>query len=75
MIVGIGFADLALGVDLVDSEEAGAMEVEVRIQGFGVKTVDDLGVLLRDVAIADHLANDRAVLAFDERVIVGVAWP
>ena len=52
MIVGIGFADLALGVDLVDGEEAGAMEVEVRIQGFGVKTVDDLGVLLRDVAIA-----------------------
>ena len=75
LIVRIGFADLALDVDRVDGEEAGAMEVEGRILGFRVKIVDGGGVLLRDVAIAHDLANDRAVLAFDECVVVSLAWP
>ena len=72
LVVGIGFTDLAFGVDLVDCEVAGAVEIQIRIERLGIEAIDSGGVFLRDVAVAHDLADNRAVLAFGERVIVGL---
>ena len=48
------------------------MEVEIGIEHLRIEAVDGSGVFLRDVAVAHGLAHDRAVLAFGERVVVGM---
>ena len=81
MIVWIGFANLSFGIDGVDGEIARpagwprAMEVKIRIQRVGVEVVDRCRELLWDVAIAHGFTNHRAVFAFCERVVVGLARP
>ena len=42
---------------------------------FGAEGVDDGGKALRDVGIAEMLADDGAVLGFGQAVVVGVARP
>ena len=69
----IGFSDLSLGVYVVDGEVTRSVEVEIGIERFGVEAIDGGGVFLGDVSVAHELADDSAVFAFGERVIVGVA--
>ena len=73
LIMGIGFADLSLGVNFVDGEVTGAVEVQIRIERFGIEAIDGGRIFLRDVAVSHELADDRTVLAFGQRVIVGLA--
>jgi hypothetical protein len=49
------------------------MEVEVRRQDLEGEVVDLGGVTAWDVAVAEVLADDRAVFAFDQGVVVGLA--
>ena len=80
MIVRVGFANLAFGVDDVDGEIARpagwprAMKVEVRIHRVGVEIIDGGRIFLRDMAVAHRLADYRAVFAFSQRIVVGLAW-
>ena len=73
--MGIGFADLSLGISLVDGEVTGAVEVEIGIERFSIEAIDGSGVFLRDVAVSHGLADDGAVLAFGERIVIGLARP
>jgi len=50
LILGIGFFDLAFGIDGLDSEVARAVEVQVGIQEFGIEAIDGGGVFLGDMA-------------------------
>lgn len=73
MVVGIGFSDLSFGVDFVNGEVTGAVEVEVRVEHFAIEAIDGGGVFLRDVAVSHGLADDGAVLTFGQRIIVRLA--
>ena len=71
--MGIGFSNLSLSVYLVDGEVTRSVEVEIGIERLGIEVIDGSGVFLRDMSVAHELADDSAVFAFGERVIVGVA--
>ena len=73
LVMRIGFLDLSLCVDFVDGEVAGAVEVEIRIEHFGIEAIDGSGVFLGNVAVSHDLADDGTIFAFDERIIVGLA--
>ncbi len=73
--MGVGFANLAFGVDPVDREVAGPVEVEIGIEPLAVERVDGAGVVLRDMVVAHELADNGAVLGFDQRVVIGLARP
>src|SRR3990172_290606 len=73
LIVRIGFSDLSLGVDFLDGEVAGSVEVEIGIEHFGIEAIDGSGVFLRNMAVSHDFADDGTVLAFGERVIVRLA--
>ena len=64
--VGVAFADAPLGVDFIDGEETGAVEVQVggRI-GTAVKALTRSASRL-GMWVSEVLADDRAVLALDE---------
>ncbi len=62
LVVRVGLSDLAFGVDLVDREVAGSVEVEIGIELIGVEAIDRCGVVLRDMTVAHELVDDRAVL-------------
>ena len=69
----IGFSDLSCGVDCVDGEVTGPVEVEVRVGRFAMEAIDGRGVFLRDVAVSHGLADDGAVLALGARSVVRLA--
>ena len=71
--IRIALALLALGVGRDFGEEAGPVEVEVRVQVLAVEGVEARGVFLWQMRIAPVFAHDRAVLALDQRVVVAVA--
>ncbi len=73
LVVRVGFADLSLGIDLVHGKVAGPVEVKVGIECVGIKAVDGAGMLLRDVAVAHEFADDSAVLAFGQCIVIGLA--
>ena len=73
LIVWIGFADFSLGIDFINGEVAGPMEVQIGIEHFGIAAVDLGGVFLWDMAVGHDFADDSAVFAFGERVVVGLA--
>ena len=73
--VGVAFADAALGVDRFDGEETGAVEVQVGGEDLLREGVDAFRVSAGDVAVAEMLADDRAVLALDEGVVVAASGP
>jgi hypothetical protein len=75
LVVGVGFAHLAFRVDPVDCEVAGPVEVEIGIEQLTVESIDGAGVVLRDMAVAHQLADDGAVLGFDQRIVIGLARP
>ncbi len=54
---------------------AGTMVVEVGIEVFGIKAMNGLRVFAGDVAVAHVLADDGAILAFHQPVVVAVAGP
>lgn len=64
LVVGIGLADLAFGVDAVDGKVTGAAEVELRIEHITIEAIDGGGVFLRDVAIADNCAEEICALCY-----------
>lgn len=68
-----GFADLALGVDLIDREVTGPVEIEIGIELLGIEAIDRGSVVLRNMAVAHDLEDDRAVLGFGQGVVVGLA--
>ena len=49
------------------------MEVEIGVELFGVEAIDGAGVVLRDMAVAHQLADDGAVLGFNQRIVVAMA--
>ena len=69
----VGLADFSLCVDLVDGEVTGPVKVEIRIERLSVETIDGGGILLWDMAISHRLANDSAVLAFGQCVVIGLS--
>ena len=71
--VAVALAAAALGVDGLGGEEAGPVEVEIGREDVLGEVVDALGVAAGDVAVAEVLADDRAVLALDEGAVVGVS--
>ena len=71
----IALFDLALGVDLVDREEARAVEVEVRVEEVLAERIHGAGEALADVGVAEVFADDCAILAFDQGIVVGMARP
>ena len=71
--VGVAFADAALGIDFIDGEETGAVEVQVGGEDLLGEGVDAFSVTAGDVAVSEVLADDRAVLALDEGVVVAAA--
>ena len=73
VLVAIALDDLALGADDLGGEQARAVQIEPRIEGFFVERVDGLGVLLRDVAVAHVLPDHAGVLALGQGVVVAVA--
>lgn len=73
--VRVTLADLAFGIDLVGGEIAGAMEVDVGIEEVTAEAIHFAGEARVDVGIAELLANDTAVFAFHQGVVVAVARP
>ena len=71
--MGVTFADAALGVDVFDGEETGAVEVQVGREDLLSEGVDALRVPAGDVAVSEVLADDRAVFALDEGVVVAAS--
>jgi len=62
--------DATVGADDLGGEEAGPVEVEERTE-----VIVEEGVDLGDVDVAEPLADDAAVLGFDQRGVVAVAGP
>ena len=71
VFVAVATALAALGVDEGFGEEAGSMVVEVGRELIEQKRADDSGVTAGDMAVAQVLAHDRTVLAFDQGIVVG----
>ena len=68
-------AALAVGCGKDLGHGARSMEVDVRIQVLPMKLVHRFGVLRIDVAEADVLANDGAVLGLHQPVVAGMMRP
>src|SRR5665213_1185755 len=64
-------APLASRVQTHRCKSARTMKIHVRVQVRGVELVNGFGVLAADVAVANVLADDRSVLAFYQRVVLG----
>ena len=72
---GIGVA-LTLPAFVIDEdlwEEAGPVEVEVGREDVEGKVVDGESEAAWDVSVTEMLAHDRAVLAFDQGIVVGLS--
>ena len=67
--VAVALADATLGVDGFAGEEAGPVEIEVGREDPLGESVDPLRVAAGDVAVAEMLSDDRAVLALDQGVV------
>ena len=65
----VALADATLGVDGFAGEEAGPVEIEVGREDPLGESVDPLRVAAGDVAVAEMLSDDRAVLALDQGVV------
>ena len=76
-VPGLRQAAAFLGIDFVgvafDGEETGAVEVQVGGEDLLGEGVDAFSVTAGDVAVSEVLADDRAVLALDEGVVVAAA--
>lgn len=71
--VWVALSDLSLGIDLVERKVAWPMEVDVGVEEIAAEAIHLGGEVLGDMSVAELLANDAAVLAFDQGVVVGVA--
>jgi len=74
-LVWVALADLAFGIDLFGGEVAGAVEVDVGVEEVAAEGIDVAGEALGDMRVAELLANNAAVFAFHQGVVVGVPWP
>src|ERR1700680_4099163 len=74
-LVRVPLADLAFGIDLFGGEVAGAVEVDVGVEEVAAEDIDVAGEALGDMRVAELFANDAAVFAFHQGVVVGVARP
>lgn len=73
VLVAVALDDLALGAGDFGGEQAGAVHIQPGVEHLLVERVDEVGVLLRDVAVAHVLAHDAGVLALGQGVVVAVA--
>ena len=73
VFVAITFFLFALFIDDRLWEEARAVEIQIRDQMLLIKGVDEHGIVLRDVGIAEVFAHRGGVLALDQGVVVGSA--
>ena len=71
VLVAIALDDLALGTGDFGGEQAGAVHIQPGIEHLLVERVDELGVLLRDVAVAHVLAHHAGILALGQRAYFG----
>ena len=71
--LGVAFLYLALAINGVLGKQAGPVEVEVGVDVRGTEVVDLLRKTLRDVAVAEALAYDSAVLGLRQAVVVRMA--
>ncbi len=74
VLVVIALALLSLGICDRLREEAGAVEVDVRVEVIRTEGVDLCGERLRDVRIPQMFPHHRAILGFGQGVVVGVPW-
>ena len=74
-LLWVGFSDLSLDIDASDREVARSVEIEIRGEDLTLEAIDCAGVLLGELAVAHDLSHDCTVLAFDQRVVVGVSRP
>lgn len=73
VFVVITFFLFAFGIDHGAREEAWPMVIQVWDQMLLIEGVDERGIALRDVGIAEVFAHRGGVLALDQGVIVGSA--
>ncbi len=73
--VAIAPAHLALAVNRLAREQARAMEVQPRRQRIAGERVDLGGERPRNMGVSQTLANHRAVLALDQRVVIAAPRP
>ena len=71
-LVRVALADLAFAIDFFGGEVAGAVEVDVGVEEVAAEGIQVAGKALGDMSIAELLANDVAVFAFHQGVVVGV---
>jgi hypothetical protein len=69
----VALDDLSLRADDVGGEQAGAVQVEPRIEGVLIEGVDSPGEVLRDMRVAHVLAHHAGILAFGQGVVVAMA--
>ena len=74
-LVRIALADLAFGIDLFGGEVAGAVEVDVGVEEVAAEGIHVAGEALGDMGVAELFADDAAVFAFHQGVVVGVPRP
>src|SRR5918996_2083126 len=75
LVERIALPDLALLVGIVHGKQAGPMEVQVGVEIRGTEGVDLASGVLRNVAVAQVLADHRPVLRFHQAVVVGMTRP
>ena len=74
-LLWVALADLAFGIDLFGGEVAGTVEVDVGVEEVAAEGIDVAGEALGNMRVAELLANDAAVFAFHQGVVVGVPRP
>jgi hypothetical protein len=68
----IALALLSLGIGDRFREEAGTVEVDVRVEVMRTERVDLFGKRLRDVRVPQVFPHHRAILGFRQCVVVGM---
>ncbi len=69
-VLRVGFPPFALFVHHLQWEVAGTVVAQVRIEALAMKHVHQLGMPLRDMAVAQKLKDDHAVLSLYQRIVV-----
>ena len=69
----IAFAHLAAGIHCLRGKPTRAMEVEIDVEGLPVEALDLVSLRLRDVSMAHLLADDGAILALHQGLVVGAS--